>query len=226
MSTERCDDPEIEYLVSGSIRDIQELLIHIIPQSVNYVCLKFYYTCERFIKCGSHLELRDDGRAVTYIKESFWDNTAHGMATINGNSTHQFSCCWKFKIIQSWGVSIGIVAAKEGEINVEQAVYDFGTEDEHYVLSDRGYQYDLQHRMGHKLIENAGFASGNFVTMIVEPSRGSVRYLVSSDDKHESIHALFKNIDFKDKSFKMAVSIGYPKSCLELIEFTKKYPSA
>ena len=62
-------DSDIEFLVSGFIREMQVALpqnatFYIILKLINYECLRFYFLAERFMKCGSKLKIKKEGAMV------------------------------------------------------------------------------------------------------------------------------------------------------------------
>ena len=147
MSTLGCDDPETEYLVSGYIRGMQQLFpsnrtFYIIPEIINYECLKFYFVPEQFVKCGSKMKIRDNNMVVAYDAfNSYPYQTAYGSRSINGNNL-KYNYCWIFKISRNGnGTFIGISSAKE--IDVERGIEHQKNNDEFYAYSDGGLKYDL-----------------------------------------------------------------------------------
>ena len=226
MATSFCDDPETQALVSGFIRGMQQILpsnstFYIIPALVHHLLLQFYFITEYFVKCGSQLKITNDGMIVASASSSRYQ-TAYGLVSINPN----YNYCWKFKIIQG-GTCIFIGISSKKDINVETGIeWQDGTDD-YYAFSNGGGKYDINNKYGVWTDESRGFGVNNYVIMRVNPSKQTVRF--SASDKKETDSWIqdftFKNVNFKDKTYKMTIAIGAFDSAVELIKFTKEVAS-
>ena len=217
-------DIETDYLVSGFLRDIKkntatEKLFEIIPELVRVSCIKFYYLSEHFVECGESMEMNEDGTFVKNISYmTLIYNTSYGQHFINENSPFEY--CWVFKVEGASGyVCIGITSAENIDVNKR-----FTTSETHdfYAYSNGGYKYDLLKKAG--IAWGNGFVADDFVKMIVNPLEKTIEYCVSTDEDFEYLTSYVKieNINFKDKAYRMVVSIGWPGSGLRLLTFTKK----
>ena len=70
-----------------------------------------------------------------------------------------------------------------------------------------------------------GFKRHDYVLMEVNPTERTIKYRIDKSTNYvEKVGAtfMFKNINFKDKRYRMAVSIGHRQSGLTLIQFKEK----
>ena len=226
-------DHETDCLISGFIREMQQSLpenntFYIIPELINYECLRFYHIPERFIKCSKDLSINEKGDHVKQSERGDRDKCAHGVVKISCSS--KFIHIWKFKILKHpWFTYIGITSAKE--IDVENR-FTLDTDNQYYAFSNGGYKYDLLHIIddgyndeydGEQGIFCAGFDRDDFVIMELNPINKTLQYYVipEKDGKSKDLRCTFKDIVFEDQVYRMAVCMGYPNAILELVEYPK-----
>ena len=229
-------DHETDCLISGFIREMQQSLpenntFYIIPELINYECLRFYHIPERFIKCSKDLSMNEKENCVKQSDIGVRDKSAHGVVKISCSSN--FIHIWKFKIINHpWFTYIGITSATE--IDVETR-FTLDTDNEYYAFSNGGYKYDLLHAIddGYNDEYDAeqgdwceGFAHDDFVIMELNPIKKTLQYYVIPEQgsKSKELRCIFKDIVFEDQIYRMAVCMGFPNAILELVEYIQKVP--
>ena len=211
----------------GYIREIQAIFpsdntFYIIPELVQYKCLKFYNNPERFINCGSKIKMNEKGTEIVMTKPSC-KMSAIGSIEIAGDSKSIY--IWKFYIFNDeYVIRIGITSA--ADVDVEKGITDQTDGNNFYLFSNGGYRYDLQHREPDDHV-STGFHLNKYVQMLVNPSKKMIRYIVNNDEDGQKIFddVTFNNIDFENKKYRMAVEIGWVNSGVRLIDFTRELPS-
>ena len=224
-------DHESDCLISGFIREMQRVLpdnntFYIIPELVNYECLRFYHIPERFIKCSVNLSINDKGDRVEYRSnpDSYSKEVcAYGNVKISAAS--KFIHCWKFKIVKyPYCIYIGITSATK--IDVERR-FTFDEDNDYYAFSNGGYKYDLKHATydGYDKSKLKGFYTDDYVLMELNPIQRTLKYYVytAKDDGDKQLKCTFKNINFDDTTYRMIICVECQDSVVQLIEFTKRF---
>ena len=143
-------------------------------------------------------------------------NSTHGNVKICGDSKYIHT--WKFHIFSGeYVIRIGISAAEV--IDVEKGIKS-NSESNYYLFSNGGWKYTKQYQGSC----STGFHNKDYVTMMVNPYQKTIRYTVSSDENGKIISddVTFKDIDFENKTYRMAIKIGDSPSGVRLVHFDRK----
>ena len=228
-------DSDTDYLVSGLLRQVQsqstDPLFQFVPGLVILTCIQFYHVIEGFVECGSKMEINEDGKFVKltvdvprYQGVRDHKNTAYGAIKISSIASAIY--CWTFRIVGEAGyLVIGILSNELIDVN-KRFTEQSSNKDYFYGYSNGGYEYgkELDVTRNHTGMHMHGFFRRDYIQMIVNTNTKMVRFFVSKDEKGKSVRSevVFNNIHFEEETvYRMAVSIGWPGSGVELINFQK-----
>lgn len=220
-------DKETDYLIAGYIREIQkelpaDTIFHIIPELVNYECLRFYYIPEQFVACTNNLRITNKGTRIEAETEfrQLENPKSFAIGNFKVSASSQFIYRWKFKMVKyPYWVFIGITSATN--IDVDKLLF-LDSKHDHYAFSNGGLKYNVKygHQTGFDQNPDWGFDVDDYVIMELNPKENSLKYyVIRRDDK--KLKCTFDDITFDGKVYRLAVSMIYKKTVVELCEFTK-----
>ena len=208
-------------LVFGYNKNAQTLVTpNRIPMDVSYLCLVYYHEHDYFDKCDNRLEI-NEARDTVAVKNVSGDATfgkgqACGGCIINGKIPMIYS--WTFetfgKDINHYLKYIGISSGTEpGKLFSEGAD---NTDIEFYRMENDGEVLCSLWSLDWEKY-NEGFNDGDIVKMEINTKKQEIKYFVNDKDHGVA----FRDINFDDKEFRMAVFIGDKDYKIRLSEFKR-----
>ena len=206
-------------LVTGYTKEAQRLLVSMqIPMAISYVCLTYFHEYDYFIKCGKRAKINKDKDCVTI--KTLSGGTTYGNIIIDDSIKMIYS--WKFKISGKiardafYYIAIGIDSSNRSYYDGFFPLYgNAWRQFEFYAFLYDGKKVSSKEN---KKRYGTNFKQGDTVTMEINVQKQEMKYFVN--DKDQGI--AFKNIDFKQTKYNMAVFAGDKGVEIKLIEF-KRY---
>ena len=207
-------DQRTKDIVIGYIKQCQLLLpqnntYYNIPSLVRHLCMAYYLIKEYFTKHSKDIELNENGSIATNTASDF--RSAYGNIVIDGELLMIYK--WWFKILRASVICIGIDSSNKKHIDV-----DYSNPEINYC--NFGAYYCGGKKYGHDLAYNGvdygdAWGEDEVIKMELNTKKRTLQFHVN--DKNQGI--AFKDIDFKNKTYHMAIAMYGEQDSLELIDF-------
>ena len=218
LETKKCDK-RTRSIVYEYIRRCQLLLpqnnpYYNIAELIKHLCISYYFTREYFTKHGNNITLNDKQNIAKKSGKHY--DTVYGNIDIDGSSPMRY--IWTFKIIQiEYEMDIGIDASNKLYCNTW-----FHNKDKNkshfYALAEDGRRSAHNTPLYDEHCDE-NFANGVIIKMELNVPLATLAFFI--DNKYQGV--AFKDIDFRNKVFNMAIFMGMPDDEIELIDFEQIY---
>ena len=207
-------------IVFGYIRQCE---INLLPNNntffnisslIKFICIIYYWRQEYFTSHGSCSKLNDEKDIVTNTE--YKTNTVYGNININ----NKISCIylWTFKIINWWiptgQIFIGIDSSNKKFIEKNFTSHYNHKNPVYYAFDSDGYKISTDDQWADNEYGKQ-CKSGDIVKMEVNILNKTITFYIN--DKCYGI--AYKNIDFENKTYNMAVSMHGSTDSVQLIAF-------
>ena len=205
-------DPKSKDTVYGYIRQMQQILpsdtpYYNIPELVTFICLKFYYIAEYFHFVADTLSISQENQRLSISTWNF--SSAYGSTIIHLNAKSKHSYIWKFRIIQSYHIIIGI----SNQLRTDTQ-FNYAVDSKYYGYECDGYSQSWKDGQGFLGSHKFGYDEDDQVTMIFDTKKRNLRFM-----KNDDTNAICKFDDIIDGDYRMAIGLygSYDKDEVEMI---------
>ena len=202
-------DDKTKNLVNGFIRNIDESMDQIIPDSIIFIVFAFYYLDEYFKTFDTAHYQCDDNRTIECIDDAN-EHSVYGNISIQAMETKK--CLWSFKIYKCTKyIYFGISST----FDVNKRFY-YGIYSSNYCLQLDGYKWTKTRADRYTRQE---FCDGDIVSMEVDFKAKEIKYSRNG----VGLGVVFSDIDVtKDLVYKMAIRLADVGNKVELIDFQRE----
>ena len=216
LLTNKRIDEKTKFIVSGYIRKCQLLLqsknnaYYNIPLLVEHICISYYWIAEYFSKYGKGIAIKMDDSC----------STLYGNIQIDH---YPMIYKWTFKIIQNIDqMDIGIAdwdGADGDHIDdrFTESCQSYNDPRRFYAMDERGLKISFHDRMYTRYSNHGRIDNGDLITMTLDInlSSSTLSYSINGEDQGIA----FRDIEFKNKTYKMAIFMECKQDQIQLVDF-------
>ena len=211
-----------KYSVFGYLREYEEKTQQLnsnIPKMVKYICLSYYLLDEKFTKHGDKMNLNDDKNIVT--KCNPFCDTVYGNIKIDSNDESILEYLWRFKLLnltERTDFYLGIDSSNFTKANT-QLISGLPTFYAPVFACDCFFITHTNEK--NKAGKSCYYAPkvGDEIDMVCNVKDETLKLKVNGKE----LSAYIKDIRFKDKIYRMVLSMKQNTQSIQLLQFGVKY---
>lgn len=208
-----------DLLVSGYIRNAQNILINIIPKAICIICFDYHGFMDYFSKTGESATISDDGLIVTRneLERDNYKNTCYGTKWINSNEDKIVT--WKLKILYNEVYGIGIFVGIANNDSFINGPFFVDTEKEnntYYAYQNEQSFYSTSHH--DTSVYGQEYGQGDIITMQLNLKKASLEFYKNGESQGIASKNIVKSADIR---YKLIVSMFSSGDSVQIIDFEK-----